>query len=269
MHERLWLIGGTGEGPPLASRLLQLGWRLRVSVVTPNASRSYPKDSKLELVVGALAGAEAIRCQFQEAERMGDPFHWFIDASHPFATRITATAVEALRDHPQRLLRLHRPCLATPGAVLLCRLEELGSHLVPGERLLLAIGARHLLETSRSCSGVSLHARVLPHPQALRQAEMAGLPSNRIACCRPSGDGAVEEALCTIWGINTIFCRQSGGVTETLWQQIAQKLNLRLLLLKRPCEPQGIPQLSFMELIEHVGKPMDLTNPPTDVSTDG
>ena len=37
----IWLLGGTGDGPPLAEALLQRGWRLRVSLVTAAATRAY------------------------------------------------------------------------------------------------------------------------------------------------------------------------------------------------------------------------------------
>ena len=40
-QDRLWLVAGTGEGPPLAAALLQRGWRVRVSVVTAAAVRAY------------------------------------------------------------------------------------------------------------------------------------------------------------------------------------------------------------------------------------
>ena len=259
--ERLWMLAGTGEGPHLARHFLERGWRLKVSVVTPSAGAAYPIDPNLEVVVGALAGAGALRSLLDLAERQGDPFAWVIDASHPFATRVTAAAVEATRHGPEAFLRLQRPVLAAPTALLLGQMGELASHLVGGERLLLAIGARHLREACQSCAVSSLqaevlsHARVLPHPQALKQALQAGLQQSRIACLHPTADGAVEEALCHLWRIDTILCRQSGGLTEALWQRIATKLALRLLLLQRPPEPEGILQLPLTELMDHVGNP--------------
>ena len=39
---RLWLIGGTGEGPVVAERLLQRGWHLTVSVVGATAALAIP-----------------------------------------------------------------------------------------------------------------------------------------------------------------------------------------------------------------------------------
>lgn len=257
---RLWLIAGTGEGPPLAGGLLERGWRLRVSVVTSAARLAYPENPRLEVVVGALAGAAAWRAALEEARRQGDPFAWLIDASHPFATHVTAAVSAACEGRSERLLRLHRPLLPAPGASQLGHLSELADSLRSGERLLLAIGARHLGAALGQCPQACHHSRVLPHPQAIREALRAGLPARRLACFHPSSDGAVERALCVQWGIETILCRQSGSRTEALWLRISAELGLRLLLLRRPPEPVGVLGLPLAELIARVGWPRPAEN---------
>jgi precorrin-6A/cobalt-precorrin-6A reductase len=252
---RIWLISGTGEGPSLAQLLLARGWRLRVSVVTPAAAASYPGDPCLEVLVGALAGTAAWRGALERARRQGEPFQWIIDASHPFATRVSAAAAAACEGRPEQLLRLHRPLLSAPGATPLDDLHQIGQHLADGERLLLAIGARHLGlaigHSPRACH----HSRVLPHPLAIRQALRAGLPAHRLACCHPTRDGAVERALCLRWGIEALVCRQSGSRAEALWLRISEELGLRLLLLRRPPEPAGVARLALPELVGRVGWP--------------
>ena len=57
---RLWLIAGTGEGPVLARALLAMGWRLRLSLVSDAAKRAYATQPHLEVVIGAVGGAQAI-----------------------------------------------------------------------------------------------------------------------------------------------------------------------------------------------------------------
>ena len=252
---RVWLIAGTGEGPPLAQHLLERGWRLRVSVVTPAAARGYPRDPALEVVVGALAGAAAWQEALEAAERQGESFRWIIDASHPFATRVTAAAAAASHHRPEGLLRLYRPILPAPGATLLGHLSQMEHHLAKNERLLLAIGARHLAAAMGHSPQARHHSRVLPHPGAIREALRSGLPPHRLACFHPSGDGAVERALCQLWGIDTILCRQSGSRAEALWLRISEELGLRLLLLARPPEPEGVVRLPLAELIARVGWP--------------
>ena len=56
----IWVLAGTGDGPPLAAALLQRGWAVLVSVVTPEAARAFPSDPRLHLRVGALGQASAI-----------------------------------------------------------------------------------------------------------------------------------------------------------------------------------------------------------------
>jgi precorrin-6A/cobalt-precorrin-6A reductase len=253
--DRLWVIAGTGEGPPLARGFLDRGWRVRVSVVTAAARRSYPEDPRLEVVVGALAGAPAWRAALEEAERQGDPFRWLVDASHPFASQVTAMVIAALEGRPERLLRLHRPPLASPWATPLGQIREMEAHLGRGDRLLLAIGARHLGLALRHCAEALPHCRVLPNPGALRLALQAGIPPHRLACFHPTADGGVERALCVHWRIDTILCRQSGSATEAHWLRISEEKGLRLLTLRRPPEPEGLARLPLEELIEHVGGP--------------
>ena len=63
-EQRIWLLSGTGEGPPLAAELLRRGWQLRVSVVSSAAARAYPAHPNLELQVGALGDEAAVQTAF-------------------------------------------------------------------------------------------------------------------------------------------------------------------------------------------------------------
>lgn len=259
---RLWLIAGTGEGPPLAAALLACGWRLRVSVVTAAAARAYPAHADLEMAIGALGagGGEGARAaiarELQEARLQADPFHWLVDASHPFAQRVSASLAAACAAERQPLLRLRRQQLPQGGAVLLDDLAELPARCCPGERLLLAIGARRLAEAISATPTLLHHARVLPSPQALRQALAAGLATDRLACLRPGPTSlAIELALCRRWRIDTVLCRQSGGENEGRWHRISAALGLRLLLLRRPAEPAGVLALEMPELLERLAAP--------------
>ncbi|MEB3350145.1 MAG: precorrin-6A/cobalt-precorrin-6A reductase [Cyanobacteriota bacterium] len=254
---RLWIIAGTGEGPLLAAALLQRGWRLRVQVVSAEARRAYAPDPQLEVVVGALAGPEAVRETIAQARRAGDPFAWLVDASHPFALRISATLVEACRGCGQPLLRLLRPLEAEGAADRLVDGSALAASLEGGERLLLAVGARHLASLLAPLPAVQAHARVLPRPLALRQARAAGLPPERIACLAPTADGRIEAALCRQWAIHTVLCRESGGHTERLWRRLCAAAGLRLLLLARPAEPPGVETLPLPALLDRLAAPGD------------
>jgi len=274
---RLWLIAGTGEGPRLASQLLERGWRLEVSVVSGAASLAYPAHRRLRLLVGALAGGEAIRQQLAAAALEGQPYAAVVDASHPFASQISHQLAEALQQQlgqeqlgqeqidqqqledrptepqPSRplLLRLVRPLLSRPADRLLVNLKALAHQRLAGTRLLLAIGARQLAEAVALSPGALHHARLLPNPEALQRAMAAGIAPQRLAPLRPGGSGeaALLAALLRRWRIDGILCRQSGGITETLWRQLAASQNCELLLLQRPADPAGMTGLAEAELL--------------------
>ncbi len=255
---RIWLIAGTGEGPPLAQQLLARGWRLKVSLVSRAAALAYGAHPHQELAVGAIGGAggpeAGVAAELGEGRRRGDPYAWVIDATHPFATRISAALALTCPALGQPLLRLKRPDLSTTGAVALGDLASLGAHCRPGERLLLAIGARRLGEAVAAAPGVLHHARLLPHGEALALALAAGLPPGRLAPLRPTDDGRIERALCRHWRIEAVLCRRSGGPNEAQWHRICAELGLRLLLLERPREPGQGEALPLQALLQRLGQ---------------
>ena len=239
----------------MARVLLQRGWRLRISVVSPPAARAYGTAVGQEIRVGALAGEGALAEELLAARRGGEGFTWVVDASHPFARRISASLASVCTGLDQPLWRLQRPELPLGRAEGLSDLSDLGRLGLAGERLLLAIGARQLAEAVRLTPGAVHHGRILPLPLALQQATAAGLAPERIAALRPGGDGAIERALCRHWRLTCVVARRSGGTNEALWHAIAADQGLRLLVLDRPPEPPGVRALPLGPLLDQLGWP--------------
>jgi precorrin-6A/cobalt-precorrin-6A reductase len=257
---RLWLFTGTGDGPPLARRLLAQGWRLRVSVVTAAAGLAYAANDALELRVGPLAGAGTLTRELLEGGRRGEPFAAVVDATHPFATTIHGELERGSAAAGVPLLRLERSSPATAGTDPVQELADLGAlRAVPlaGTRLLLAIGSRQLGQAVHCSPAARHHARVLPTPQALRQALAAGLASERLAPLHPRagaerGSGAVEAALLRHWGIEAVLARASGPPTEPLWRRLTTAHGCRLLLLRRPGPCPSEPGLDADALLRRL-----------------
>ena len=273
---RLWLFAGTGEGPSLASALLAMGWHVKLSLVSGEALRAYGPHPRLEPAIGAIGSAAAIAAALDRAEVIGEPCQVVVDATHPFACQISADLAEVCLGRSQPLLRLRREGVGLelggrargtafqwpsqgPSVQLLNGLESLSDLNLRQEKLLLAIGHRQLARAVALTPGALHHARLLPHGTSLQQAMAAGLAPNRVACLRPgTGPGgpsfaaSIEEALVRQWGITTILARQSGGVTEACWRDVAQRLSLTLLLLQRPAEPEGVPAYGQAELLNQL-----------------
>ena len=263
-QHRIWLLAGTGDGPPLAAAMIRHGWRVTVSVVTAAASRAYAGLDLDQIRIGALQGPDAIRKELQV-----DPgFHWVVDATHPFASQISADLKQACADCDQPLLRFERPRESGGSVHLLAALDGLAQCSLSGRRVFLAIGGRHLplAHAAAREAGAEVFARCLPSTAGLRLALAAGLPPDHLAVLRPlQGEppGAIERALCRRWRINTVICRQSGGVTERLWRQLSQDLNLDLLLLRRPSRPADVATVETeADLLSHLSGAQP--SPPTD-----
>lgn len=250
-HQRplIWLVSGTGEGPPLAAALLQRGWRVQVSVVNAAATRAYASHGALEISSGALRTDADVANWLEQAQP-----HWVVDASHPFALEISQRLLRVCQQRQQPLLRLQRPLSQGSGVVEhLPNLSDLAQRNLAGERLLLAIGSRSLAQALAVSSAATHFARILDQPHSLQLARAAGFDDQRLACVRPNalGDGRLERALCRHWCITSVLCRQSGGTTERLWRDVCAALELRLLLLERPAEPgdQGLPMPQLLEML--------------------
>jgi precorrin-6A/cobalt-precorrin-6A reductase len=258
----IWLLGGTGDGPPLAAALLGRGWRLRVSVVSAAATRVYAPHPQLALRVGDLADDGAVA---QELEQHRP--RWVVDATHPFARRISERLERVCGARGQPLLRLQRPSLGDDqgGGPARCErlagFEALAALDLRGERLLLAIGSRQLGQAIAASNAQAHVARILDRPASLQLALAAGLSDGQLACLRPSGapqpgalePGALERALCRRWRITAVLCRAGGGRSEAVWHGVAEQLGLRLLLLQRPGGPasEGLPLQPLLEKLGH------------------
>lgn len=268
---RLWLFAGTGEGRSLVPALLAMGWHVKLSLVSGEALRAYGPHPRLEPAIGAIGSAAAIAAALDRARVIGEPCQVVVDATHPFACKISADLAEVCLARSQPLLRFRREGVfselegAGPGPIqanevqILPGLESLSDLNLRQEKLLLAIGHRQLARAVALTPGAVHHARLLPHGTSLQQAMAAGLAANRVACLRPgTGPGgpsfaaSIEEALVRQWGITTILARQSGGVTEACWRHVAQRLSLTLLLLQRPTEPEGVPAFGQVDLLNQL-----------------
>lgn len=260
---RVWILSGTGEGPGLVSSLLELGWRVRASVVTTAAAEAYDRHPSLEMQVGALSSATAIGLELEEARRVEDGFDWLIDATHPFATTVRRQLLEACATHRQAMVRVSRPRISldpvlagTPASPLLHLRSwpDLARQDLTGVCLLLAVGSRHIAKAVQSANGAAIHARVLPKPRSVRLALKAGVLPERIAALRP-GSGpkdaeanTIEQALCRRWHIQAVLFRESGGRGERLWHELAMEMGLTRMLLGRPGEPFPPGGISRVEL---------------------
>ncbi|QNI55755.1 precorrin-6x reductase [Synechococcus sp. BIOS-E4-1] len=228
------VFAGTGEGPVIAGALLESGHRVSISVVSAAGARSYSAMPLHDLHVGAFPSQDSLE---EHLTALGVTF--VLDATHPFALQISAQLRMACSILNLPLLRFERPDHDVSDGSVLSTVGDLSDCALSGHRLLLAVGARQLASAAAAArlAGASVHARVLPTPEAIRQAGLAGLFGERLAVLRPGTGyrtGGLEAALCRRWQITDVLCRQSGGAADQLWSDLARRHSIRLWKLKRP-----------------------------------
>ena len=257
-HRHLWLLSGTSEGPLLAEYLIKKGWNVSVSVVSRQASLAYEGLSLQRIKIGSIKGIIGIKKFLLEAQISHQGFDLIVDATHPFAVLISSYLNEACQEISQPLLRYERPIEELGDANLIETPNDFSRFDLRGQRLLMAIGSRSLKEASISAqkAGAIVFARILPMQESLRLALNSSLPESHLAPLRPlisESSGEIELALCRKWSITGIVCRQSGGVSEQLWQKICKLTGLKLWLISRPSLPSGMKIVNtYQDLLEYL-----------------
>jgi len=228
---RLWLIGGTSDSAAAARELAQRGVPTVVSVTTAAAVGLYPEGPGVQVAVGPLT-AEALPA-FRRRHRV----FGILDASHPFATDISALAVAAAEDWGLPYLRLERPPLPpVPWVQSFADVETLlASNLLLGQRVLLTVGYRWLAQFAPWQERCCLFARLLPSTVALAAAAAAGFSADRLIALRPPISPELERALWQQWAISVVVAKASGQAGgESTKAQVAQDMGVTLALIQRP-----------------------------------
>ena len=237
-QSHLWLLTGTGEGPVFTESLLKEGWRITVSVVSERASIPYKKFSLEKILVGPLNSEKDIRNVILNARNNQNEFHCVIDLTHPFAKRITPVLLKVCKELHQPFIRYERELEQISNAFLIENLSDLSNYDLNDKAILFALGVSKLEEAINVAKnlGAKVYARTLDNPDSIKKALSSSIQEENLAVLNPkfSNDGEIEKALVRKWKIDGIVCRQSGGVTEKLWNQVCSNMDINLWLISRP-----------------------------------
>ncbi|KXF76926.1 cobalt-precorrin-6X reductase [Paramesorhizobium deserti] len=221
-HPTILILGGTTEAAELARRLASLP----VRVITSLAGRTRdPAKLAGEVRSGGFGGAEGLAGYIQ-----AEDVTIVVDATHPFATRISPNAAKAAKLAGRPLIRLERPAWQkTEGDDWheVASLEEAASAIPPSARVLLALGRQHIAVFS-SRPGVHFVVRMIDPPET-----PLGLASHQLVLARP-GKAEDEEAFLQDRRITHIVCRNSGGTASYAKLEAARNLKIPVILIARP-----------------------------------
>lgn len=222
---RVLILGGTAEAAALARALDG-----QAEVISSLAGRAGVPDLPGRVRVGGFGGAEGLAA-YLKAESIGR----VIDATHPFAARISAHAEAACRAAGVPRLVLERPRWL--------RLPEDRWHVVDsvaeaaaelprlGRRAFITVGAGEAAGFA-SVRGVWLLVRLLKD-------EALPLADYKVVTGRPPFAEADEVALMRAYGVDVLVTKESGGEATIGKIAAARTLGLPVLMIRRPPPPPG------------------------------
>lgn len=224
------ILGGTAEARALADALADKGG---LRVVSSLAGRTEnPRLPAGEIRIGGFGGAEGLADWLAVEKPV-----CLVDATHPFAARISANAATACeREHVPRLV-LDRPPW-TPEAedrwTLVADAAEAARYLPDlGHRAFLTVGSNDLADFAPAAErGATFVVRAVSAPDA------PPFPAEFIAARGPFSVDE-EEALLRDRHIDVVVTKDSGGTTVAAKLVAARRLGLPVLMLRRPRRAPG------------------------------
>ena len=231
MHKKILLLGGTTEARQVAEALAGYGKTL---VTMSLAGRTKtPLKQPVPVRVGGFGGAAGLAIYLREHQ-----IDLLIDATHPFAARISANAVLASEGTGVPLIAFRRPPW----------------HPRDGDRWTSVDGPDEafaaLGEASRNVflalGRVELGERRVPpqHSYLVRSIDPIHpplqLPRVRYITARGPFDQALEEKLFKSNRINVIMAKNSGGAANFAKFAAARKLGIEVIMLRQPSLPKTL-----------------------------
>lgn len=224
MQQHLLILGGTAEARELAARLAEDSrWRVTTSLAGRTAAPKMPLG---EVRIGGFGGAAPLAAYIRQEQ-----FAAVIDASHPFATRISRSAIAAADRAKVPLLRLERPpwhAIDGDQWQFIGDWPEAEALLPSGARVFLAIG-RQELAAFNGLQDQFFLVRMVDAP-------FTPLPllHHTVILGRGPFDLESELEILRTHAITHIVAKNSGGIGAYAKFEAARSLGLPVILKRRP-----------------------------------
>jgi precorrin-6A/cobalt-precorrin-6A reductase len=243
MSHRILILGGTAEARQLAGRLAE---RADLAVTLSLAGRTAaPLTQPVPTRVGGFGGPAGLA---DHLHRNG--FNLLVDATHPYAVRISANAAAAAKVAGVPLVALRRPPWRRQNGdrwTLVGSVDDAADALgAAPRRVFLALGRNE----------VAAFARAPQHSYLIRSVDPIDPPlavpdATYLLGRGPFGE-AEDRALLLAHRINIVVAKNSGGEASYGKIAAARGLGIRVILIGRPAEPVGCAVATVDEALEAI-----------------
>jgi len=242
------VIGGTSEGRIIAEQLVKEGVGVLVSTATQFGA-DLASGFGTEVIWGRLGREELCKLLLSRKIKV------LIDASHPFASEISANAVGACSRTGVNYIRFARPGTPKSSPAL-----EFSKSYHDAARRACDIGKTIFLTTGSKTAGIFYESaremgrriviRILPDPGVIKELIKMGISQSDIVAMRGPFGEELNLALLRHFRADVIVAKESGdagGLGEKI--AAAERLGLPLIVVKRPPEPEG-SAITALEAVE-------------------
>lgn len=220
--QKILILGGTAEARELAERLVAEGHKVTTSLAGRTIDPLLPSG---DVRIGGFGGAEGLAAYLLEGG-----FDRMIDATHPFARRISENAIKAAVLSGVPLEQRLRPrWQKQPGDRWepVASVKAAAEALLPGATAFLALG-RQYLDAFVERADCRFVIRMVDPP-----ATPLAFFDHTLVLGKPANDPDREADLLSAHGITHLVCRNSGGPAGYAKIIAARRLALPVIMIER------------------------------------
>lgn len=223
---RLLLLGGTAEARELAARL-----HPRVEVISSLAGRVPDPALPVGGVrIGGFGGADGLRQWLRDND-----IDAVVDATHPFASTMTAHGATACTELNLPHLVLNRPPWDPAGATVVTSDAEAAEHVAAGGY------SRVFLTTGRSGAAAFHDSPAWFLIRVVTAPDITDLPrDHELLFSRGPYRYDDERDLLTAHRIEVLVTKNSGGDLTRAKLDAARDLGIAVVMIRRPDLPSGL-----------------------------
>ncbi|NUS21778.1 MAG: cobalt-precorrin-6A reductase [Mesorhizobium sp.] len=250
MTHRILILGGTTEARQLAGKLARReGFAVTLSLAGRTES---PVAQGVPVRVGGFGGANGLAAYLSQKH-----VDLLIDATHPYAARISANAAEAARQSSVPILALRRPGwepVAGDRWTVVDNVPEAARALgAAPRRVFLAIGRQEAGAFEAAPQHRYLIRSVDPVEPKL------AVPDALYLLARGPFPEVEERALLERYGIDVIVSKNSGGDATYGKIAAARALGIEVVMIRRPALPD-VPSAETVDalaaMVDHLFDPV-------------